>query len=105
MEIVLFTKDGCQYCDMMQSAIMKEESIPDGTTFSIVQIDDENIKTYRQEFVEASGSQTIGFPITRITSVAGGVRYQDYIIGYSVKQLRDTMQRRKMMLSELWHNK
>jgi len=99
MEITLFTKDGCQYCDMMQSAIMKESSVPNGATFSIVEIDEDNIDCYKSEFVEASGSQSIGFPITKITTVIDDVRCLDYIIGYSVKQLKDIMQRRANCVS------
>lgn len=95
MEIILFSKEGCQYCDMMQMAIMKEESIPDGATFSVITIDEKNIKDYREEFIEATGSQQIGFPITKIKTVKNEVRYLDYIVGYSLKQLKEIITKRK----------
>jgi glutaredoxin len=95
MEIILFSKDGCQYCDMMQMAIMKEDCIPDGATLSVITIDEKNIKDYKDEFIEATGSQEIGFPITKIKTIKDDIRYLDYIVGYSTKQLKEIINKRK----------
>jgi len=94
MEITLFTKDGCQYCDMMERAIMKEPSIPDGAIFKCEQITKDNIDFHKAELIEATGSQNIGFPITKVVSFSDDTRYVDYIVGYDIENFGKILAKR-----------